>query len=67
MTGTQEETGKPVLADAKKTTFVSFSGIDGARALARELCDTADRALTPFGSRADALRELSAFVANRSQ
>ncbi len=51
----------------KKTTFVSFSGIEGARALARELCDTADRALTPFGSRADALRELTAFVASRRQ
>ena len=28
-----------------------------------ELCQTADRALTPFGRRADRLRELSAFVA----
>jgi len=63
--GDPSETGKAVRADARKTTFVSFSGIDGARQLAAELCETADRALAPFGSRADRLRELSAFVAAR--
>jgi len=63
--GDPSETGKAVRADARKTTFVSFSGIDGARQLAAELCQTADRALAPFGSRADRLRELSAFVAAR--
>jgi geranylgeranyl diphosphate synthase type II len=65
--GTTEDTGKAVRADARKTTFVSFSGIDGARQLAAELCDTADRALAPFGAKADRLRELSAFVAARRQ
>ena len=59
------QTGKAVRADARKTTFVSFSGIDGARQLAAELCETADRALAPFGPKADRLRELSAFVAGR--
>jgi geranylgeranyl diphosphate synthase, type II len=63
--GTTEDTGKAVRADARKTTFVSFSGIDGARQLAAELCETADRALAPFGAKADRLRELSAFVAAR--
>jgi geranylgeranyl diphosphate synthase, type II len=63
--GTTADTGKAVRADARKTTFVSFSGIDGARQLAAELCDTADRALAPFGRKADRLRELSAFVAAR--
>src|SRR5262245_28471678 len=63
--GTTAETGKAVRADARKTTFVSFSGIDGARQLASELCETADRALAPFGAKADRLRELSAFVAAR--
>ena len=63
--GDPSQTGKAVRADARKTTFVSFSGIDGARQLATELCQTADRALAPFGSRADRLRELSAFVAER--
>ena len=63
--GDPAHTGKAVRADARKTTFVSFSGVDGARQLAAELCQTADRALAPFGSRADRLRELSAFVAAR--
>jgi geranylgeranyl diphosphate synthase type II len=63
--GTTKDTGKVVRADARKTTFVSFSGIDGARQLAAELCETADRALTPFGGKADRLRELSAFVVAR--
>jgi len=59
-------TGKPVREDVKKTTFVSFSGPAGARQIATELCHTADRALTPFGKRAERLRELSAFVAART-
>ena len=58
-------TGKAIREDAKKTTFVSFSGPAGARQLAGELCQTADRALLPFGRRAERLRELSAFVAAR--
>jgi geranylgeranyl diphosphate synthase type II len=63
--GDPAQTGKAVREDARKTTFVSFSGVHGARQLAAELCETADRALGPFGSRADRLRELSAFVAAR--
>jgi geranylgeranyl pyrophosphate synthase len=59
-------TGKAIRKDARKTTFVSFSGVAGAHQLAAELCQTADRALVPFGRRADRLRELSAFVAARS-
>jgi geranylgeranyl diphosphate synthase, type II len=64
--GDPAETGKVVRADVKKTTFVSFSGVEGARELAKELCQTADRALAPFGRRAERLRALSAFVAARS-
>jgi geranylgeranyl diphosphate synthase, type II len=64
--GDPAETGKALRADAKKTTFVSFSGVAGARELAKELCQTADRALAPFGRPADRLRALSAFVAARS-
>jgi geranylgeranyl diphosphate synthase type II len=63
--GTTADTGKAVRADARKTTFVSFSGVEGARLLASELCETADRSLAPFGARADRLRALSAFVAAR--
>jgi geranylgeranyl diphosphate synthase type II len=64
--GNPAETGKAIRSDVKKTTFVSFSGVAGARQLAGELCQTADRALAAFGRRADRLRELSAFVAARS-
>jgi geranylgeranyl diphosphate synthase type II len=64
--GNPAETGKAAREDVKKTTFVSFSGVEGARQLAAELCQTADLALEPFGKRADRLRELSAFVAARS-
>lgn len=63
--GDPAQTGKAVREDARKTTFVSFSGVTGARQLARELCDTADRALAPFGTRAAHLKELSGFVAGR--
>jgi geranylgeranyl pyrophosphate synthase len=63
--GDPTETGKAVRGDAKKTTFVSFSGVEGARQLAAELCETADRALAPFGAAAERLRTLSAFVAAR--
>lgn len=63
--GTEAETGKAVRADARKMTFVSFSGVDGARELANDLCATAERALDPFGRRADPLRELARFVAGR--
>jgi len=63
--GDPAATGKLTRQDLKKTTFVSFSGLDGARQLAAELCDTADRALAPFGPRGSRLRELSRFVASR--
>ena len=64
--GDPADTGKAVRTDAKKTTFVSFSGVAGARQLAAELCQAAEGTLAPFGRRADRLRELSAFVAGRS-
>jgi geranylgeranyl diphosphate synthase type II len=64
--GDPAETGKPRLADARKTTFVSFSGVEGARELARELCQTATEALSMFGPRAAQLRELATFVAQRT-
>ncbi len=65
VTGTTEETGKAVRHDARKTTFVSFSGEAGARELARELCRTAVASLAPFGKRAARLSELADFVAVR--
>ncbi len=65
VTGDPGETGKEARADARKTTFVSFSGVEGARELAAELCRTADASLKPFGAKAAPLLELSAFVASR--
>lgn len=65
VTGDPSETGKATRTDARKTTFVSFSGVAGARQLAGELCDTAIAALAPFGSRATGLAELARFVAER--
>jgi geranylgeranyl pyrophosphate synthase len=65
VTGHPDETGKATLADARKTTFVSFSGVEGARELAAELCRTAESTLEPFGARAADLRALAAFVAGR--
>jgi geranylgeranyl diphosphate synthase type II len=65
VTGDPAETGKAHRADARKTTFVSFSGVDGARQLAGELCDTAIAALSPFGPKAARLAELAHFVASR--
>ena len=64
--GDPGETGKAIRQDAKKTTFVSFSGVAGARQLAVELSGTAAATLDPFGRRAERLRELSSFVARRS-
>jgi geranylgeranyl diphosphate synthase type II len=65
VTGTPEETGKAIRRDARKTTFVSFSGVEGARELAGELCRTATAALEPFGRRAVRLIGLAEFVAAR--
>jgi len=65
VTGSTAETGKAVRKDLRKTTFVSFSGVDGARQLADELCKTAITALASFGPRAAALTDLAKFVAAR--
>ena len=56
-------TGKD--AAAGKATYVSALGIDGARALLRRLEDEAISALSPFGNRAEILRQAVAFVSNR--
>ena len=66
VTGTPAETGKVTRHDARKTTFVSFSGVDGARELAAELCANRHaRRSTPFGRRAARLKELADFVSHR--
>jgi geranylgeranyl diphosphate synthase type II len=64
-TGDGREAGKDVGKDLKKTTFVSFSGVEGARVLAAELCAAAEEALAPFGPRAGPLRDLARYVMTR--
>jgi geranylgeranyl pyrophosphate synthase len=51
--------------DLKKTTFVSFSGVEGAQALAEELIAASQDALTGFGPRAQPLRDLARYVVTR--
>jgi geranylgeranyl diphosphate synthase type II len=64
-TGHPAEAGKNVGKDLKKTTFVSFCGVEGARELARELITASQEALASFGPRADPLRELARYVVAR--
>jgi geranylgeranyl diphosphate synthase type II len=64
-TGRAAEAGKDVGQDAKKTTFVSFAGAEGARELATELVGVSVDALGSFGSRAEPLRELARYVVTR--
>ena len=59
------EAGKDVGKDLKKTTFVSFSGVEGARELARELIAASQEALKGFGPRAQPLRDLGRYVITR--
>jgi farnesyl diphosphate synthase len=65
--GTAAETGKATGKDqaAGKATFVSRMGLDGARAHARALCDSAIAALAPFGGRVELLRQAAEFVVGR--
>ncbi|HEY6549520.1 MAG TPA: polyprenyl synthetase family protein, partial [Vicinamibacteria bacterium] len=63
--GAEAEAGKDVGKDLKKTTFVSFSGVDGARQLAEELIEASLEAVASFGTRAQPLRELARYVVAR--
>ena len=66
-TGRAEEAGKDVGKDLKKTTFVSFSGVEGARQLAEELSSASREALAGFGPRAQPLRDLARYVVIRTK
>lgn len=66
-TATAEETGKDVDQDHGKATFVGLLGVAGATGLAVELLEFAEAAIEPLGGRADALRALTALVAERAR
>lgn len=61
------KTGKAVGkdADAGKATFVSLLGLKGAKTRALGLVGHACAALSPYGTRAEPLRELAQFVISR--
>jgi geranylgeranyl diphosphate synthase type II len=65
VTGEAAEVGKNVRKDLGKTTFVSISGVDGAKALACDLVAASQEALDGFGSRAQPLRDLARYVVTR--
>ncbi|MGX1003932.1 farnesyl diphosphate synthase [Roseovarius sp. MBR-38] len=67
VTGDAAAAGKAVGKDAAagKATFVSHLGLDGARARARALVDSACDALSSYGARGDGLRDLARFVISR--
>jgi farnesyl diphosphate synthase len=52
---------------AGKATFVTVLGIEGARQRLRTLEAEAIAALTPFGARAEVLREAARFVSRREK
>ncbi len=68
VTSTAEDLGKPAGQDAEmgKATFVGMLGIEGARAEAARLAESAAERLAPFGARGETLRQLSRFVLERS-
>jgi farnesyl diphosphate synthase len=68
VTSTAEDLGKPAGQDEEmgKATFVGLLGVEGARAEAARLADSAAERLAPFGPRGETLRQLTRFVLERS-
>lgn len=62
-----ETLGKPQGSDQarEKPTYTSLLGLDGAKAKAQELHETALQSLEQFGTEADPLRWLSAYIVYR--
>lgn len=67
VTQSTQALGKPQHSDSElgKQTFVSLLGLEGAKAEAQKLSDTAIEALSSFGAEADRLRQIAAFTVNR--
>ena len=67
--GETEDIGKPVGSDERnqKATYVTLATLSGAEKMARDAVDTAVEAVSPFGNRADFLREMAKFLLSRKQ
>ncbi len=65
--GDPDKAGKKLRKDASagKATFVSLLGLDGAKKRAKDLVTEAERALLPYGPKADTLRDAAHFVIAR--
>lgn len=66
--GDEAAAGKAVGKDAVagKATFVSLLGLEAAKARAHALAEEACDALSPYGQRAQSLRDLAQFVVSRT-
>lgn len=65
--GDETTVGKAVGKDADrgKATFVSLFGLDGAKARARDLVTAACDAVSPYGDKANTLKDAARFVISR--
>ena len=54
-------------ADAGKATFVSLLGLEAAKARAKALVEDADAALSPYGDKAQSLRDLAHYIVTRDK
>ena len=64
---TQEEAGKPVGKDGKKSTFVTTMGIEQAQARAQMLVEQAITHLHNYGEEADLLRAIARYAIERDR
>jgi geranylgeranyl diphosphate synthase type II len=67
--GDEAVIGKPVGSDERndKSTYVTLTSLDEAKALARETADEAVKALEPLGEKAGFLRELVEYLLKRNK
>ncbi|MCG8563641.1 MAG: polyprenyl synthetase family protein [Desulfobacterales bacterium] len=67
--GDPEIMGKAVGSDAlhDKMTFPAIIGLDASKAYARELIDSSQDALADFGTKADPLRAIAAYIISRDR
>ena len=67
--GATEVIGKPQGSDAEldKPTYPNILGMDGAKAIARELCDDAIACLEPLGDRGSTLAMIADYIVRRDR